>query len=186
MHKCEYCEMDVFRMELPRHLTVCPEYPEKCSCGLQVPRKKLEDHKATCPDLLIPCERFAAHGCKEMVLRKDLAQHDDIFMVNHLTLVLKVVEALKHQVTEKEKEKDEAMAKRDRLQAERERERDRIQAERERERERAQASREMERDRIFREEMLAMKKEVEALKAELIMQKKQTVASRVRTNGNSC
>ena len=86
--KCEFCEVIVTVAELESHQESCPDYPVGCphGCELTVPRKKVEEHSTVCPDLLVPCP-FAGAGCNQRVKNKDLDDHVQATVVEHLSLI---------------------------------------------------------------------------------------------------
>ena len=86
--KCEFCETVVTANELESHHESCPDYPVGCphGCEMTLPRKEVEEHSTTCPEMTVPCP-FAGAGCKGLVKNKDLADHVQASVVEHLSLI---------------------------------------------------------------------------------------------------
>ena len=86
--KCEFCETVVTANELESHQESCPDYPLGCphGCEVTLPRKEVEEHSTMCPEMTVPCP-FAGAGCKGLVKNKDLADHVQVSVVEHLSLI---------------------------------------------------------------------------------------------------
>ena len=86
--KCEFCEFPFTAAELKSHHESCSECPVKCphGCELTLPRRKIEEHSPTCPELPVPCP-FASNGCTKCVKNKDLSDHIQSSVVEHLFLL---------------------------------------------------------------------------------------------------
>ena len=83
------------------HHRVCPRWPARCPnlCDpyLTLTQSSVDRHvKEECPETLIDC-KFADVGCKEKVKMKDLAQHMQDTLSDHLTAVFEEVVKLKHE-----------------------------------------------------------------------------------------
>ena len=86
--KCEFCEVIVTVAELESHQESCPDYPVGCphGCELILPRNKVEEHSTVCPELPVPCP-FAGAGCNKLLKNKDLDDHVQASVVEHLSLI---------------------------------------------------------------------------------------------------
>ena len=87
---CKYCCYKCpFKDLVSQHLQKCSLYPITCKnlCGKDFKRKDLEAHLANdCPLQKVDCEyRYA--GCGEKVSRKDVADHMEMKLRTHLSLV---------------------------------------------------------------------------------------------------
>jgi hypothetical protein len=73
------------------HATQCQKWPMRCPnhCGTEekLTRSTLQNHIEKCSDQLIPCQ-FAEFGCNAMVKRKEMANHEQISAIEHLTKVM--------------------------------------------------------------------------------------------------
>ena len=86
--KCDFCALSVIAAELKTHYESCLAFPVECphGCELTLPRKEVEEHSSTCPEVHVPCP-FAAAGCSHHVKNKDLATHVQASIMEHLSLV---------------------------------------------------------------------------------------------------
>lgn len=70
------------------HLEECPKLPlpcpNKCAIG-NVLRGEMETHRKECPLEVVNCEYYNV-GCKERMMRKELAKHESEMVKNHLLL----------------------------------------------------------------------------------------------------
>ena len=83
------------------HYHDCPKWPARCPnlCDpyLTLTQSSVDRHvKEECPETLIDC-KFAEVGCKEMVKMKDLREHMQDTLSDHLTAVFEEVVKLKHE-----------------------------------------------------------------------------------------
>jgi hypothetical protein len=73
------------------HSKECQKWPMRCPnhCGTEekLTRSTLQNHIEKCSDQLIPCQ-FAEFGCNAMVKRKEMANHEQISAIEHLTKVM--------------------------------------------------------------------------------------------------
>ena len=85
---CEYCQDKIVYKELNQHFEDCLELSVLCpiNCGANIIRKKIESHIETdCPNTKLKCsyERF---GCKEVVQRCKMEEHNNTKESNHLEM----------------------------------------------------------------------------------------------------
>ena len=89
--KCQHCGTNGIHMFITTgHLDTCPDVPLECprQCGdADIKRKKLESHKQICPLEPVQCPFFEV-GCMEDILRKDLKEHTDSNIQQHLLLAM--------------------------------------------------------------------------------------------------
>ena len=87
---CYRCQKSFRFLDMKKHRSECPQFPLRCpqGCGKFVARSKMSSHvaaKGQCPNTPLPCPFFNA-GCKFIGKRKDIAQHQEDELENHLTL----------------------------------------------------------------------------------------------------
>ena len=98
--KCEFCNTSVTAAELESHQESCPDHPVLCphGCGMTLPRKEVEEHSPTCSEVTVPCP-LASNGCNLLLKSKDLADHLQTSVVEHLSLISKKNTALQKEIT---------------------------------------------------------------------------------------
>ncbi len=97
--QCQYCTLEGMHKKITTrsHLNRCPRFPFPCpnNCGHEkIQRKNLADHQKVCPLEPVKCPFFEA-GCKETILRKDLAAHKASNTEHHLELMIAETVTLK-------------------------------------------------------------------------------------------
>jgi TRAF-type zinc finger len=76
------------------HLETCGKVAVRCSCGQDVYREVQELHRSeSCPLTEMPCP-FHLHGCRALVVRRDLDQHNAECAPIHLQLVLQTLQSV--------------------------------------------------------------------------------------------
>ena len=90
---CQYCnEKGRHQFINSQHKEKCPKYPLSCPyrCGKDnIPRDELEEHTSRCSLVKIQCE-FHSVGCKAMIARKDMEEHNREMTSEHLRLSVSV------------------------------------------------------------------------------------------------
>ena len=98
---CQYCSLrGTFESVTATHYSVCLEYPLNCpnQCKDEViKRKDMKSHMAACPLEEIACV-FAEVECTFKCQRKDMANHLQSSVQEHLTLTMETVRHLKLRV----------------------------------------------------------------------------------------
>jgi hypothetical protein len=79
---CQFCFSVMPHYLLLQHEQECPSSPVECAhCGMKLKLAELESHhQKDCEEMLIRCP----YSCESLVQRKDMAQHNSIFVVTHL------------------------------------------------------------------------------------------------------
>ena len=85
---CEHCLNKIVYRDLNRHYEECLEFPLLCpnSCGAKLRRKQTDSHVETdCPNTILKCsyERF---GCKKVIKRCELEEHNMTNEIKHLEM----------------------------------------------------------------------------------------------------
>ena len=79
-YECPHCkEKGEYQERTTTHLETCPKIKVQCpisQCRVRVCQSELLIHQFTCKYELVPC-KYAAFGCEEKLLRKDLAKHEE-------------------------------------------------------------------------------------------------------------
>lgn len=87
---CEYCNVfECLQEELAEHWDYCDHYPIVCpkGCGAKVTRMTLDEHlQDWCSLTVVECE-FAYAGCEIRVPRKDMNDHLNQSMKDHLAML---------------------------------------------------------------------------------------------------
>ena len=87
---CDFCKaFDCPQYKLPQHWDTCAQYPVDCpqNCGTAVVRAQLNYHlKCDCPMVVVDC-KFAYVGCNVTLPRKDMKDHIDKGVKDHLELM---------------------------------------------------------------------------------------------------
>ncbi len=101
--QCQYCTLEGIHKEITAksHVDKCVGFPISCpnNCGHEkIQRKNLADHQKVCPLEPVKCPFFEA-GCREIILRNDLAAHKASNTEQHLELVMTETVTLKHKAT---------------------------------------------------------------------------------------
>ena len=108
---CEYCdEFECLQYELAQHWEFCDLYPILCSkgCGAMVTRLGLDEHiEDWCSMTIVDCE-FAYTGCEVKVPRKNMREHMDQSVSDHLVMLRKKYSRLVKKY-EKEREENEQL-----------------------------------------------------------------------------
>lgn len=84
---CFHCNLQgEQRYIMGEHLISCPLVPVSCpkGCKLTVLQKNVESHRDSCPLEPIPCP-FSSLGCKSVICRRDMQQHVEGNMLQHMT-----------------------------------------------------------------------------------------------------
>ncbi|XP_070582234.1 TNF receptor-associated factor 2-like [Ptychodera flava] len=96
---CQYCGDQVVFGHLDKHNGKCSRYPTTCQyCKRQlIPREELKRHQDTekgeCPKKLVLC-KFRQVGCEEMIELDKTEEHNKIFTVQHLFMLLQTLTSL--------------------------------------------------------------------------------------------
>eukprot|EP01083_Nonionella_stella_P079328 217589_1 len=105
--ECSECGGSVARQDMTDHkMNVCTASLIKCgNCGAQVKRKEINTtHFNQCPEAVISCD-FYQYGCDTMsVKRKDLPNHLEQNVKQHLNLMCQKTKAFEEKNIELEKE----------------------------------------------------------------------------------
>ena len=123
--KCKYCGKEVKKNNIDEHLSVCPEIIVDCdnNCGNKIKRKDLDKHNMVCSEYNLKC-KYWKYGCKNMIKRKLMKNHELKDIYNHYNLVkhyfkniinkndeyfnvLKIINNIKKEIEEKEKNEKE-------------------------------------------------------------------------------
>ena len=87
---CEYCNdfSSDFEDVNENHWPVCPLLVVDCpnTCGVQVPRQDVPSHADECPLVPLDCE-FSMFGCVVKIARKDMPEHLQSNIVQHMSLI---------------------------------------------------------------------------------------------------
>ena len=86
--RCEHCQANRVYRDLKQHHTVCLEFPLLCTnnCGANLRRKQIDTHIETdCPNTTVKC-RYERFGCREVVKRCEMDQHNKTNEINHLEM----------------------------------------------------------------------------------------------------
>ena len=88
---CRYCHFNEKRCFINgKHKDVCPKFPlpcpNRCEIG-RVFREDMENHRTKCPLELVQCT-YHSVGCAATMLRKNLDQHCNDNLIEHLKLEL--------------------------------------------------------------------------------------------------
>lgn len=75
--RCERCNQDVMEQDFAEHdRELCPSLEATCDdCGSTIPRRLLQKHVETCPDVVSPCSA-SQYGCTVKVRRADIMTHE--------------------------------------------------------------------------------------------------------------
>ncbi|XP_070582235.1 TNF receptor-associated factor 2-like [Ptychodera flava] len=96
---CQYCGDQVVFRDLDKHNEKCSRYPTTCQyCQRQrIPREELKHHQDTesgdCPKKLVLC-KFREVGCEELIEQDKTEEHNKIFTVQHLFMLLQTLTSL--------------------------------------------------------------------------------------------
>ena len=123
--KCKYCGKEVKKNNIDEHLSVCPEIIVDCdnNCENKIKRKDLDKHNMVCSEYNLKC-KYWKYGCKNMIKRKLMKNHELKDIYNHYNLVkhyykniinkndehynvLKIINNIKKEIEEKEKNEKE-------------------------------------------------------------------------------
>ncbi|XP_070555563.1 TNF receptor-associated factor 6-like [Ptychodera flava] len=96
---CQHCHRPFIFDQAQLHRAECPESPVVCEyCGIQLPRREKQRHiDNQCLHAFVPCT-YSSVGCDHKMKRKDLVDHQQACMEEHLKLVTKTVGDLKIQI----------------------------------------------------------------------------------------
>ncbi|KAM4772372.1 TNF receptor-associated factor 5 [Rhinophrynus dorsalis] len=87
---CRYCKQTMALINLKIHTRIyCPLYPVPCpnNCSKTCPREELDEHLTVCPEVELECP-FTDYGCNVKTKRGQMKVHEDIFLRDHMLLVL--------------------------------------------------------------------------------------------------
>jgi O-acetyl-ADP-ribose deacetylase (regulator of RNase III) len=90
LQTCSYCDHKATGKDLAEHFETCPKYPVICPhlCELSaVPRCELSSHLDICPNQPVDCP-FKKVNCTVQLTRKELKSHIDLYLQNHLEMVV--------------------------------------------------------------------------------------------------
>ena len=117
--KCQYCDYASTLDAKMDHVMNCTHYPTACpnQCDVgTIPRCQIEEHLATCPLEVVPCE-FSDAGCSVKTTRLDLKRHMDEFQQQHLlSATILNLKLTKETIAEKDRqlaEKDRQLTEKD-------------------------------------------------------------------------
>ena len=85
---CEHCLNKIVYRNLNRHYEECLEFPLLCpnSCGANLIRKRTDSHIETdCPNTIVKC-RYERFGCKEVIKRCEVEEHNKTNEIKHLEM----------------------------------------------------------------------------------------------------
>lgn len=85
---CQYCRVKTTFCHIEEHKRVCPKLPLSCpnQCDIgSVAQENMESHKKSCPLEIVQCEYYSV-GCTDTMPRKDLKEHNKLYVEKHLTL----------------------------------------------------------------------------------------------------
>jgi len=86
---CQYCHItEEHQFIETEHKELCPKFPLSCpnKCKIEsIPRQDMEVHRKECPLEIVQCEYYNA-GCEEVIMRKDLVNHNEKNIKQHLSL----------------------------------------------------------------------------------------------------
>ena len=89
MIQCKYCKEEISKNNLDNHLNICKEYLVDCTnndCNMKIKRKNIEKHNLICPEYNLKC-KFWKFGCKNIIKRKLMKNHELKEIYNHYNLV---------------------------------------------------------------------------------------------------
>ena len=85
--KCTHCKLEGTHFFITgEHIQTCPDVLVVCSnegCEIKVKRKKMPDHKTSCPKQIVSC-RYSSVGCKARITRENIVSHNQECMEQHL------------------------------------------------------------------------------------------------------
>lgn len=88
---CQYCHFNAKRYFINgEHQNICPKFPLTCPNNCEIGtvfREDMENHREQCPLELVQCV-YHNVGCTATMLRKDLEQHRNDNLMEHLKLEL--------------------------------------------------------------------------------------------------
>ena len=85
---CEHCQANKAYRDLKQHHKVCLEFPLLCpnNCGANLTRKQTDPHIETdCPNAIVKC-RYERFGCREVVRRCEMDNHNKTNEIKHLEM----------------------------------------------------------------------------------------------------
>ena len=88
--ECNHCGSNILNKESEAHYDVCPDMDIECpnECSLSLKRRESLDHiEVDCPNTLVSCP-FSSFGCKELVKRCELEEHQETKESKHTQLQL--------------------------------------------------------------------------------------------------
>ena len=104
---CLYCQIvDKQHYIEGLHIKLCPKFPSVCpnKCEAEaILREDMKTHKMECPLEMIQC-RYHNVGCKTMLARKDLPQHNQEKMEEHLSFTMSELVSTKDKLASTEQE----------------------------------------------------------------------------------
>ena len=85
---CNFCKKEIKKNEIENHIINCPEVIINCekNCGNKIKRKDLEYHKTKCPEIILKC-KYWDYGCKKLIKRKYMNDHEKLELNNHYNLI---------------------------------------------------------------------------------------------------
>ena len=88
--ECDHCGLSILSKESEEHYEMCPDMLVECpnECSLSLKRIESQDHvEVDCPNTLVSCP-FSSFGCKELVKRCELEEHQENRESKHTQLQL--------------------------------------------------------------------------------------------------
>ena len=88
--ECNHCGSNILNKESEAHYDVCPDMDIECpnGCSLSLKRRESLDHiEVDCPNTLVSCP-FSSFGCKNLVKRCELEEHQETKESKHTQLQL--------------------------------------------------------------------------------------------------
>ena len=88
--ECNHCGSNILNKESEAHYDICPDIDIECpnECSLSLKRRESLDHiEVDCPNTLVSCP-FSSFGCKEVVKRCELEEHQETKELKHTQLQL--------------------------------------------------------------------------------------------------
>ena len=104
LHYCQYCNIEGEHQFITGdHMTVCDKFPltcpNQCDIGI-VCRGDMDQHRKTCSLETVDCE-YCRVGCKAKMLRKNLEEHNEDNMKEHLLLTTKKLNKTEDELRER-------------------------------------------------------------------------------------
>jgi TRAF-type zinc finger len=96
---CPACHRELALYTLDSHLETCGKVSVTCSCGQDLLREDEDRHRSdSCPLTVVSCP-FHLHGCRALVVRRDLDQHNSEWAQKHVELFSEKLQSLESSVS---------------------------------------------------------------------------------------